>query len=345
MKHLLWLTLWLTGAGAVLGCCTVRKVGQWVAIADQEVLITWNAKTHREHFIRTARFDGEVGADFGFLVPTPTQPKLAEVSQDLFRSLPAALQPAYRNRNSYYPDLTPLVLMPFMPDFRGARGKTVAPAVRVLETAHVAGFDAVVLEADAAAPLAEWLKSHQFEVRPAVTEWIKPYIERHWKVTAFRFTGGKGEKVGTKAIDLAFTTDEPIFPYRVPTDLLAPAGKGSLLRVYYVGDEPVDGFLGKDRTPWAAGTRRYARPLERTRGISRSFLEYFELPKADLPENGWLCMFEDNTWPGGTEDLHFRPGKPEEVYPTVDAYLPVGIPVPADLLLLGVVLWRRRRQE
>jgi hypothetical protein len=54
-----------------------------VAIEHEDALIVWDPGKGMEHFIRRARFD-TTAKDFGFLVPTPSKPELAEVPDSLF---------------------------------------------------------------------------------------------------------------------------------------------------------------------------------------------------------------------------------------------------------------------
>ena len=51
--------------------------------ADQTVILIWDPATKTEHFIRKAAFQSAAD-DFGFLIPSPTQPELAESGNDAF---------------------------------------------------------------------------------------------------------------------------------------------------------------------------------------------------------------------------------------------------------------------
>src|SRR5262252_8742637 len=65
------------------GCCPVYPPGKLVVNADQTVIIIWDAATKTQHFIRQASFKSEAD-DFGFLVPSPTEPELDESGNDTF---------------------------------------------------------------------------------------------------------------------------------------------------------------------------------------------------------------------------------------------------------------------
>jgi len=71
------LLLAVVAASLVVACCPAPPSGKPVVNADQTVIIIWDAATQTQHFIRKASFKSEAD-DFGFLVPTPSQPQLEE---------------------------------------------------------------------------------------------------------------------------------------------------------------------------------------------------------------------------------------------------------------------------
>src|SRR5262245_23006061 len=73
-------------------CAPVPIRGQFVRIAEESAVIIWDEKTRTEHFIRRATFDTDA-FDFGFLVPTPTEPALAEVVNSTFDDLEYLIRP------------------------------------------------------------------------------------------------------------------------------------------------------------------------------------------------------------------------------------------------------------
>src|SRR5262245_22069266 len=64
-------------ASTAMACCAVFPSGKPVVNADQTVIIIWDAASKTQHFIRQASFQSEAD-DFGFLVPSPSQPERAE---------------------------------------------------------------------------------------------------------------------------------------------------------------------------------------------------------------------------------------------------------------------------
>ena len=73
-------------------CAPAPHAGESVRIFEEEALIVWDAKTKTQHFIRRAAFDTQA-KDFGFLVPTPEKPELAEADDSVFFRLAQAIAP------------------------------------------------------------------------------------------------------------------------------------------------------------------------------------------------------------------------------------------------------------
>lgn len=355
MRFALWTALSLFAlVGPSHACCTAFPPGPdtTVKIADQEIVVAWNPATKTEHFIRQATFRSRAEG-FGFLVPTPTQPQLAEVKSAVFDRLRQEIEPRIVHRTRYVPQPMALCLCPFV---RGAlpasapRASMDAPpptalSVEVLQQVRVAGYDAAVLSATDAGALAAWLQDNGYDARPALRQWLEPYVAAKWIVTAFKFAATAGQ-VETGSLRMSFQTDRPLFPYRVPTDLLAPAGQGNTLRVFFVGPGRASGTLGEAKSAWA-GALKYSSKSPRT---ALATLLSDAVPAGDLATDAWLTAFEDGTWPSGTEDLWFSTDAAgQEVIPTVEVWRDEFVPIPLDVILVlgivAVVLVRRRRRQ
>ncbi len=247
----------LAAARPCEACAPAPSLGERVQIADESAIIAWDEAAKREHFIRRASFRA-AGRDFGFLVPTPTQPELGEVDDAVFARLEEATKPEVVERIEH--ELVPAFLCAF-PYYFMARSAGSAPMaasapVRVLATQRVAGFDAVVLEADDAGALAAWLDQHGYASRPELAAWLAPYVSAKWKLTAFKIAADTSSRTAdTSAVRMSFTTDRPFFPYREPTDQREnlPASEvdaSRLLRVFFFGKERVAGSIGPERAAW-----------------------------------------------------------------------------------------------
>jgi hypothetical protein len=330
-------------ASAADACCTVRREGASVAIADQQVLIVWDEARQEEHFIRQATFQPGAEKSFGFLVPTPTKPTVAEADGRVFERLAEATKPV--PQTVYRPDLTPLLLAGFM-RFGGAvqdKMQAAAASVRVVERQSVAGYDVAVLEADEPRALAQWLADNGYDARPEIAEWARPYIADRWKITAFKYAQPEEDSAAPAVagtVRLSFHTPRPLFPYRVPSDQVAAPGEGHLLRVFFAGATRVDGAFAADDPWW--GRVQFAAPVAALPQLIEG-----ATPSSNGLGSGWLTVFEDRSWPGGQKDVYFgKAASAEAVVPTYP--VPRRIHIPADLLALagfgGWSLIKRRRR-
>jgi hypothetical protein len=325
----------------VRACAPAPPAGQHVDVADEEALIVWDPATRTEHFVRRARFRSTI-PDFGFLVPTPTRPTLAEAPDAVFGSLARAIEPEVVMRRRQVFEPVALLLWPFF--LMRATAPLASRGVQVLETRRIAGYDAAVLQADDARALLGWLHSHDYASRPQLLEWLKPYVEQKWIVTAFRVASGDEgpDEIATSAVRMSFETDRPFFPYREPADQRSAGTPRRLLRVFAVAPTPLEGRIGTGDA-WA-GRLLYANP----RADLPKLLEGALPSPPAWPGTPWLLAWQDDSTPRpGTDDLFFSPAPDQArvVPPPVVLEDRQVIPIPVDViaaLVLGA-WWLRHR--
>ncbi len=344
------------------GCAPAPHRGQWVDIRDESALIIWDSMTKTEHFIRRASFE-TAADDFGFIVPTPTQPDLGEADDRVFESLGRTTAPRHVYREQIK---TVLGFGPLLPDKHAATMVTAAApnarpreAVEVLDQKQVAGFDATVLRADDAQALVEWLTKHGYEARAALIDWLKWYVDNKWILTAFKLTKGARSTFEAKSVRMTFQTDKPFYPYREPEDMRNPSGQGTrTLRVFVLSDQRYEGTLGESGD-WPASTP-WAKDVSASISLLSGDLKLNETDYGKpLQNTKYLTEFEDHSFPRpGTDEVYFRPSvdqstreRPPVVHTTtVVRYWPgpwgavvlaFGVP-----LMLGIVIgWRLRRRR
>ncbi len=159
-----------------MACAPAPRPGQFVRIAEESAIIVWDETTRVQHFIRRATFDTEA-PDFGFLVPTPAPPSLAEAPDDPFTHLENLIRPKVVDKARYTGiDFMPLLLGYFTLSSSDIDRAPTSVGVRVLSAQRLAGYDAVVLEAGDAAELNRWLGKHGYASSPSLTEWLTPYV-------------------------------------------------------------------------------------------------------------------------------------------------------------------------
>ncbi len=342
------LLLAAVAAPAAHACAPAPPEGFRVSIEAEQALIIWEPDKGVEHFIRAGRFVSDA-PDFGFLVPTPSVPTLAETDEQLFWRVGAQTRPDRIVRKKYEPGCIALSL--FMAAGGGAMDGAMTgaapPAVEVLHQQEVGGYDASVLRADDPELLKAWLEEHGYATRPALTEWLATYVEQAWIITAFKVAKSEdgGPKATTSAVRMSFETDRPFYPYREPTDMRGPDAPTSRQLV-------VD-FLGPARVDAAIGDGSTAFPGEVTFARDRGERLTPVMEAAGLwptEQVRWMTRFEDPSAPRpGVDELYFTTASdqgeiappPYTDYETVTIFLEpiaglIGVP------LVGLVWWRRR---
>jgi len=331
-------------------CAPAPPPGSVVTIETEQALIVWDAAAGREHFVRRARF-ASTAADFGFLVPTPGVPELAEAPDAVFDRLHEAIQPEVVHRTGLRVVPVAVVLLPLMMFSRrvgsmpeGAMVTAGPPqqAVRVIDEKRVAGYQAVVLQASDPQSLLKWLADHHYDARPELQEWLVPYVANKWTITAFKVDAGAARTVATQAVRMSFATDRPVFPYREPADQRKKATGWRELLVYLVAPGRQEGAVGS--APWKAVTG-WAGPRPALGGLVGAALP----AGSAVPADAWLTMMVDRQDPRpGTDDLFFVPAALQQpvIPPPVVIDDRTALPVPVDLLVMGAaggLWWRRRR--
>jgi len=269
-----------------------------VEVAEESALIVWDAADKTQHFIRRASFNAEDDS-FGFLVPTPTRPELAEASDKAFKMLEMLTAPPVRIA---YIDVPRAANSHGRPVLRSA--PLARPPVNVLEIKRVAGFDAAVLEATDAQALTDWLKKHDYQSRPELMQWLEPYVKQGWKITAFKIAQNqrKNSSIHTSAVRMSFKTDKPFFPYREPADQRTASHSSRLLRVYFLSEKRAQGSLGNDGV-WPGKTVHSKKIMSFDQ---MDLLDLLKLAKPPLADLLWLTEFEDRATPRpGTDDVFF----------------------------------------
>ena len=310
-----------------------------VTIRGEQALIVWDEERGVEHFIRRADFDTQAKA-FGFIVPTPTQPELAEIDDIIFFALESEAAPEIVEKEGT-PEIIPSLLCATLSATRD--GVKSAPAVDVLHYQRVAGYDAVVLDANDAGALVQWLHDNQYAHSEALKAWAQHYIDAGWKFTAFKLVNKDEAGLSTSAVRMTFKTDRPFYPYREPESQRTGTPPSSrALKVYFIAAGRYAGELEGGKA-WP-GETEYARPL------TSSMTEGTELG-ALVKQPAWLTFFVDLSNPRpGTADLFFDRVADDEVVPEpIVQEVRKQVLIPGGLIIIviaaGIYVWRRRRRR
>ncbi|BBM86620.1 DUF2330 domain-containing protein [Candidatus Uabimicrobium amorphum] len=280
-KMLLFISIALSFTNSLHACATVSaKVP--VEIADESAIIIWDEENKIQHFIRRASFQTEA-EHFGFLVPTPTQPTLEKASDIAFSILgeltAATLIERQRSFGISWSRLSMVQV----------KSKS-ARSVRVLEKKRVSIYEVAVLEADSATALKNWLQQHEYQFPKNLKQWIQPYIDKGWKISAFKIAKDVDKKqIATSAVRMSFATERPFFPYREPQHANNEKTTKRLLRVYFLSNNYMQGTLGEEGK-WP-GKEVWAGPI--STGHRNVILESTTLSMDTKPHDWQLTEFED----------------------------------------------------
>ncbi len=339
---LLAVALWLgSRADEAAGCGVAPHHGERVDVSDEAAYIVWDEKTKTEHFIRRATFNS-TSADFGFLVPTPTQPELEVANEYLFNELATVTAAKYEYREVVRDVKRDFGFgcardMPSESAPAAGMDKSAAPrakgGVEVLEQKRVGDYDATVLifrrgdgedAAHGAAELTKWLAKHRYQSSPALAKWLERYVETEWCLTAFKIASGAQPVSGpgqydlrAKPIRMSFKAEKPFYPYREPeTEVAVNNPLPRTLRVFLAAPARFAGKFGDGAKPWP-GQVVWSGPVESNRQSEAFRLSAVtSVPGADgmlvtrtppAPEGWWLTEFEDRSSPRpGTDEVYFE---------------------------------------
>lgn len=346
----------LSGDSPLPACCPVPPAGKPVVNADQTVVIVWDPETKTEQFIRRASFKSDAD-DFGFLIPTPAQPELNESGDAAFPYLQKLTEPEIEKKVRPKGGTACGCSDPQSLSYDRV-GATKSASVQVLQEKSVAGFKAVVLQADSAKDLIGWLKENGYAFSPEVEAWAKPYVEGGWKITALKVEKPKSKEdsanknVAASALRMSFKTDRPLFPYREPDpkNMVSSLGASKrLLRIYFIGEARYRG----DLTPEIGWDAKVAWSNKMSAEAKKKTLELLNLPETMGPAEFWLTEFEDN-WPYrvAPADLYFSTSSDQSTIKRPPTIVYVSSAWPSDfmfcalgLAVIGPPLVRRLRRK
>jgi hypothetical protein len=299
MRLILSLTVVALYLSTLDACCPVGRSGKPVVNADQTVIIVWDHVKKQQHFIRKASF-ASTDKDFGFIIPSPTEPSLGESGDEAFNYLQRLTSPEVIKRPRPSGGCGCADARPPSPE---------TDRVVVLQEKEVAGYNAVVLEASDSTSLTKWLAEHGYAYSADIAAWAQPYIDQKWKFTALKVSTKQPEAtdklVQATALRLSFQTDRPLFPYREPasTEFAKELKRQSrLLRIYFVAERRYDGEYGKNN-PWS-GRVAWAGSLNEPQRAE--LLNLLKLP-GEAPAKLYLTEYEDRwKYEQAAGDVYFR---------------------------------------
>jgi hypothetical protein len=305
---------WALCCRSARACGLAAGANERVEIDTEGALIVWDGKRHLEHFVRSATFH-TTAKSFGFLVPTPTRPTLADADSQAFQALLDITRPAVEQEWRLDPQFVGftsdwLVNAGVLPPYWS--GAARPEKVTVVEQAYVAGLDATVLLASDTSAVSDWLIARGFDVRPALRRWLDVYVAKGWHITAFRYdkSASSTDTITSRALRITFSVEQPVYPYLEPAD--TEDRQGRRLDLFVVADGRVDGVLSDDASrPWNARPTFATlvwRPENRQEDpVAVSWRKLAAaLPGVELPDRPWLSELDDRSTKRAEADVFFH---------------------------------------
>jgi hypothetical protein len=208
-------------------CCYFSAKDKDILQPAQKVFITWDPVEKVESFTVQPKFEGNA-ADFGMVIPTPSQPKLDEMPRDFFKTL--AVYTILKKREQPVSKLQPQIYfgapLPGAPVLESAPAASGGfaprpPAVKVLEAGVVGSLDYKIIEAGRADDLYNWLKEHKYHYAGDEAT-LDFYVQKKWLFTVMKIDTKQmkrnpdgsfaGEVTPTR---FQFTSDTLIYPLKI----------------------------------------------------------------------------------------------------------------------------------
>jgi hypothetical protein len=211
-------------------CCYFSAKNADILQPAQKAYITWDPQEKTETFTVQPKFEGNA-LDFGMVIPTPTQPKLAEMPRDFFKHL--AIYTIMKRREMPHSKLLYIIDPPPPPpsprggdrDKSSAKEdkKDTAPKkkVIVLEEGVVGSLDYKIITADKADDLYQWLKDNKYNYSGDEAT-LNHYVQQKWIFTVMKIDTAqmKRNKDGTFAGEVTptrfkFTSEKLVYPLKI----------------------------------------------------------------------------------------------------------------------------------
>jgi hypothetical protein len=210
-------------------CCYFSAKNSDILQPAQKAFLTWDPVEQVETFTVQPKFEGNA-ADFGMVIPTPSQPKLHEMPRDFFKHL--AVYSIMKKREFPHSKLLPVPALlsgraagaPGNLAFDAAtaeKGAAHKPTVVVLEAGVVGSLDYKIIEASRADDLYQWLKDHKYNFSGDEAT-LNFYVQKKWLFTVMKIDTMqmKRNKDGTYAGEVTptrfqFTSEKLIYPLKI----------------------------------------------------------------------------------------------------------------------------------
>ena len=279
-------------------CGLIWPGDQPSSMVSENALVVWNADRHREHLIRSVKFQAN-GQALGFIVPVPSLPDVADSNSHVFQDLEAELERQRPVEYKFFFNKQEPVGASFGSKGLDSAAVPGSAGVSVVRTFTLEDFDVKVLKADSLEPLELWLTENTFKMRPALKLWLDNYLSQKWYFVVFKFRNtSHNQEFESKNVRISFAAQAPIYPYRDSQDTIPDPQR--LLRLYFISDEPYSTDWPPAQAPETSATiLRFSNIVDVKSDIT----------EMNLAKNLWLKTWDDSTKIRPDRDLVFKKDK------------------------------------
>lgn len=216
--------------------------GYEVDVDRENAIVRWDGQ--REEIVMQLDMRSDAG-ETGLVVPTPNPATVTAGDAAIFEALDTAIQPVRVVEQDWWgPGI----------GFGTAGGAPGDGAPEVLAQVQLGPIEATTLAASDADGLSLWLQENGYELAPAVTDELGPYVELGWSFVALKLTGELPFDGELDPIRFTFDSDELVYPMRMSR----AAENSQTVRLWVLDDHRAtvtwtggEAFDSETRVTWA----------------------------------------------------------------------------------------------
>lgn len=200
------------------GCgAMVHGTGTRLAVRQETSAVRWDGRS--EQIVMSLTVDGNA-PKAAWIMPVPHRATVTLGDRALFSDLEKATAPVYKDRDHFWPEDGD---WPFARDHHSVGDgagppMAAAPPVGVVDRQRLGPFDVARLTATDPEALRSWLARNGFQLPPALSTELQPYVAQKWEYVAIRLAPASGDGSLTGTLDplkLAFASDRLVYPMRL----------------------------------------------------------------------------------------------------------------------------------
>ncbi|WP_329398468.1 DUF2330 domain-containing protein [Streptomyces melanogenes] len=200
------------------GCgAMVHGTGTELAVRQETSAVRWDGRG--EQIVMSLTVDGNA-PKAAWIMPVPHRATVTLGDRALFSDLERATAPVHKDRDYFWPRAGD---WPFTHDHHpvgegAAAPSAAAPPVGVVDRRRLGPFDVARLTATDPEALRSWLETNGFQLPPALSTELRPYVAQKWEYVAIRLAPASGDGPLSGTLDplkLTFASERPVYPMRL----------------------------------------------------------------------------------------------------------------------------------